>query len=475
MSWRAAPVLRIPPRGPGRPRAPRRRTTRLVLSALTLLTGLGLLLGGPALAQRTPELAYSIELTGTIDPATERWLGTALEDAAAQDAQLAIVQLDTPGGLDTAMRSMVKDIIAAPMPVVVYVAPNGARAASAGLFIAQAADVAAMAPQTNIGSATPIQIGPGEQDEVLGRKVRNDAAAYVRALAEGHGRNPDLAERMVREATNVTAQRALDAELIDVIAPNERELLSKLNGFQVQGPKAGKLDTRRLSIESHEMPFAYEVQQVLVNPTVAFLLLLGGLAGLALELFSPGAIAPGALGGIALLLGLYGTSQLPVTLAGVLLLLLGLGLFVAETQVLSHGILGGAGVGALIAGGLLLFDTDSEVFEVSVPAAIAAGALLGGFTLFAISKAVQAQHGQTRTGWEELVGALGAVRAPLDPVGQVFVQGALWRAQVSEPEQRVDAGEMIEVESVEGLTLHVRPVEQATETDQTTETEEAER
>jgi membrane-bound serine protease (ClpP class) len=313
-----------------------------------------------------------------------------------------------------------------------------------------------MAPQTNIGSATPIQLGGGEQNEVLGRKVRNDAAAYVRALAEGHGRDGDIAERMVRDAVNVTAARAERAGLVDIVAADERTLLRELDGFRVRGPKAGALDTSAVRLEQRDMPFQYEALQLLVNPTIAFMLLLVGLAGIAFEIFSPGAIAPGVLGGIALVLGLIGTALLPVTAAGVILLLAALAFFVAETQIASHGVLGLAGVLALVASGLLLFDTDSDVFEVSVPAAIAAGAMLGGFTLFAVSKALAARHGPVRTGWEELVGDVGTVRAPLDPLGQVFIEGALWRARAIGG-GRLEPGERVRVDSVQGLTLNVRP------------------
>jgi membrane-bound serine protease (ClpP class) len=350
---------------------------------------------------------------------------------------------------------MVQSIIAARLPVIVYVSPDGARAASAGLFVAQAADVAAMAPQTNIGSATPVQLGPGPDSEVLGRKVENDAAAYVRALAAGHGRNADLAERMVRDAVNVPAERALEENLVDAVAPTERQLLEALDGFRIQGPKAQALDTTGLRVERQEMPFTYELRQFLVNPTVAFLLLLAGLAGLALELASPATIGPGAVGAIALLLGLYGAVQLPVTLVGALLLVLAVGLFIAETQAPSGGILGAAGVGALIAGGLLLFDTDSPVFDVSVPAAIAGGVAIGGFTLFAASKALSAGRAPARGGPEELIGAVGSVRSPLDPTGQTFVHGALWRARTAD-DVTLAEGERVVVEQVDGLTLRVR-------------------
>lgn len=411
----------------------------------------------PTVAQSPPALAHSIELTETVDPATAAWLEEALADAEEARGRLAIVRLDTPGGLDRSMRDMVRNILAADLPVVVYVSPNGARAASAGLFVTMSADVAAMAPQTNIGSATPVQIGPGEPDEALKRKVGNDAAAYVRALADRHERNADLAERMVRDAVNVPADRALSEDLIDQIATDERALLRQLDGFRIEGPKAQALDTTGVRIERREMPFQYEVRQFLVNPTIAFLLVMVGLVGLAIELATPGALGPGALGGVALVLGLYGSAQLPVTLVGVVLLLLAMGLFVAETQVASGGVLGVAGVVALIAAGFLLYETDSPVYKVSVPAAVVGGALLGGLVLLVTSKALATRRSPPRGGPEELVGQRASVRTALDPVGQVFVGGALWRARVSGG-TRLEVGDTAMVESVEGLTLHVRPV-----------------
>jgi membrane-bound serine protease (ClpP class) len=436
----------------------RGRRLRLAIASAAALAGVGLLIAaGPLHGQQPPGVAHSIELSGTIDPASERWLGQALDDAEENDARLVIVRLDTPGGLDTSMRAMVKRIVAARLPVVVYVAPNGARAASAGLCLTLAADAAAMAPQTNIGSATPVQIGPGDQDEVLGRKVRNDAAAYARALADGHARNADLAERMVRDAVNVTAKRAERAGMIDVVAASERELLRRLDGFEVRGPKAQILATEGLRLERREMPFHLAALQLLVQPTIASLLLLAGLAGVAIEVFNPGGIAPGVLGAIALVLGLYGTAQLPVTASGVILMMLALGLFAAETQVPSGGLLGGSGVIALVAGLLLLYDTDSEAFEVSVPAAIAGAALLGGFALFAASKGLAARHAPVHGGSTELVGQSGLVRSELNPLGHVFVNGALWRARSADGETTVAPGERVTVERVEGLTLAVRP------------------
>ncbi len=431
------------------------RPYRAVVWAL-LVAGAALLLASPGFGQSSRAPVYSLELTGDISPATASWVDKALGDAADQDAPLAIIRLDTQGGLDTSLRDIVKDILAAPMPVIVYVTPNGARAASAGVYITEAADVAAMAPQTNIGSASPISIGPGGESDVLDRKITNDAAAYIRALASGHGRNPALAERMVRRAVNVTATEAKAAGLIDVIAPTETALLRQVDGFRVQGPKAQTLHTAGLKISDHDMPLQYDVLQLLVNPTIAFLLLSVGLIGLALELFSPGLIAPGVLGLISFLLGLYGTAQLPVTATGVLLLLLAMALFIAEAHFNSHGVLGAGGVISLICSGLLLFNTN-EGFGVSAPIVIAAGLLIGGFFVLIVQRAVAARKMPVQTGHEELVGAIGEVRVPPEPEGQIFTQGALWRARVGDGTGPLRVGDKVRVESVEGLTLLVRP------------------
>jgi membrane-bound serine protease (ClpP class) len=313
-----------------------------------------------------------------------------------------------------------------------------------------------MAPETNIGSATPISIGPGGASDVLDRKITNDAAAYIRALAAGHGRNPALAERMVRHAVNVTATEAKQAGLIDVIAPSERALLDQLDGFRTQGPKAQVLHTAGLSIEHHDMPLQYEILQILVNPTVAFLLLTVGLIGLGIEIFSPGAIVPGTLGVISFLLGLYGTAQLPVTAVGILLLVVAMALFVAEAHLQSHGVLGAGGVVALIFSGLLLFNTNGG-FGVSAPVVIGAGALLGAMFAFVIQRAVRARRTPVKSGHEDLIGKPGQVRVPLAPEGQVFAQGALWRARQVNGAEPLRAGDRVRVESVEGLTLVVRP------------------
>jgi membrane-bound serine protease (ClpP class) len=448
------------------------RTLGLRVWFWTAVAALGaVLVATPALGQGSASsgssgVAYSIQLQDPIDPATQKWVSSALDDAASQHARLAIIRLDTPGGLSDSMRTIIQDMAAAPMPVVVYVSPNGARAGSAGAYITQAGDVAAMAPVTNIGSATPIAIGPNGESQDLSRKIKNDAAAGMRALASAHGRNKRVAGLLVTQAKNLTAQEALKDNVIDVIAPSQEALLKKLDGFQVRGPKRQVLNTSGLQISNHDMPFIYQVLELLVNPNVAYLLILVGILGLIIEAFSPGLIAPGTIGVISLLLGLYGSFQLPVSLAGVLLLLAGILMIIGEAHLPTHGILGASGVAALIASGLLLYDTNTSAFEISPVVVVIVGLILGGALALAVQKAVQARREPKRTGWEEMVGSIGEVREPLDPVGQVFVQGALWRAELTEADRdgrALDRGVRVRVESVEGLTLHVSPVG-ATET-----------
>ena len=388
-----------------------------------------LVAGVPAPSRDQPAerpLVQSIAFDLTVNPASAAWVDEALSDADKAGADLVVFRLDTPGGLDDSTREIVKDFLAAPMPVVVYVSPNGARAASAGLFITQAADVAAMAPETNIGSATPISLGGGDQDKVLGRKVRNDAAAYVRALAEGHGRNGDLAAQMVHKAVNVTATEARRRNLVDIVAPDQPALLRELDGFRVKGPKAQRLETTDARVEERDVPFKFRALELLVNPSTVFLLLtLGGIL-IGIELFNPGMILPGTLGAVSLILAFFGLAQLPINVAGLMLILLAFALFVAEAFIVSHGALAISGVIALAFGGLLLFDTNNDAYEISVPIVIFTAALLGSFFVWVASKAVQTRHRAVHTGAEELIGARARCAPALD---HVFVKGALWRAR----------------------------------------------
>jgi membrane-bound serine protease (ClpP class) len=439
-----------------------RRLAHLIALAATAAAAMGVLApSAPGSASSPSGIAYSIQLQATIDPATQRWVSSALDDAASQHAKLAIIRLDTPGGLEDSMRAIIQDIEAAPMPVVVYTYPNGARAASAGAYITEAADVAAMAPETNIGSATPIAEGATGVSHDLARKIVHDSAAAMRALASVHGRNAQLAQKLVNNATNLTAREAKHAGLIDVIAPNQQALLKKLDGFHVKGPKAQVLHTAGLTVADHDMPLPYQLLEIIVNPNVSYLLILAGLAGLGIELFNPGLILPGTLGAISFLLGLYGSAQLPVNFAGVVLLLAGVAMIIAEAHLPTHGILGVSGVIALVAGGLLLYNTNSSAFGISPAVVVAVAVILGGGVAFAVQRAVTARRLPKRTGWEELVGHIGVVRQPLAPLGQVWLDGGLWAARLldGDADGETAIGSRVRVESVEGLTLRVRPLD----------------
>ncbi len=442
------------------------RPRLLILAAVALAVGTAASSStAPAPAEPSSPVAYSIQLQADIDPATQKWISSALDDAAGENASIVIIRLDTPGGLVDSLRTIVQDIEAAPMPVVVYVSPNGARAASAGAYITEAADVAAMAPATNIGSATPISISSIGSESDLDRKIVNDSAASMRALASVHGRNTAVAGELVTQATNYTAEEAKSKGLVDLVAPSETALLQQLNGFHVQGPKAQVLDTSGLALEHHDLPFSYQLLDILVNPNVSYLLLLVGVVGIMVEFFSPGLILPGGFGAIALVLSFYANAQLPVTPAGITLLVLGFALIVAEVHLPTHGLLGVGGIASLAVSGLLLYNTSNSAFEVSPVVVVAVAAVLGGGMLFVVRRAVAARHLPKRAGWEELVGSVAEVRQPLDPIGQVYVHGARWRAVASAAGTagRVIApGSRVRVESVNGLTLSVTPLEPGT-------------
>ncbi len=435
----------------------------LLLAALALSAGAALAsVSAPATGERSSPVAYSIQLQADIDPATQKWISSALDDAASQDAALVIIRLDTPGGLVDSLRAIVQDMQAAPMPVVVYVSPNGARAASAGAYITEGADVAAMAPVSNIGSATPISISTTGSESDLDRKIVNDSAASMQALASVHGRNGKLAATMVTQATNYTAQQAKRKGLVDMIAPSETALVQQLNGFRIQGPKAQTLDTTGMTVEDHDMPFSYQVLDILVNPNVSYLLVILGFVGLIVEFLSPGLILPGVFGAISLVLGFYANAQLPVNAAGVILLITGFALIVAEVHLPTHGLLGVGGIACLAVGGLLLYDTSSSAFELSPVVVVAVAAILGGGLLFVVRRVIAARQLPKRDGWEELVGAVAVVREPLAPKGQVYLHGALWRAAASgdgSEGRPISRGSRVRVDSVNGLTLNVTPVE----------------
>jgi len=400
-----------------------------------------------------------IQVESVISPSSADYIVTAIKQAEKEKVAALVIELDTPGGLDTSMRVIIKEMLAAERPIVVYVAPSGARAASAGAFITMAANIAAMAPGTNIGAAAPVAMG-GQMDKTMEKKVTNDAAAYMRTIAEKRGRPIDLAEEWVRKATAKTETEALKAKLIDVVSPKLEDLLQAIDG-RVVTTAAGKvkIETKNAVVHREEMNLREKILKIITDPTIAYLLLILGLAGLYFEFSTPGAILPGVLGAIALILALYAFQQLPINYAGVLLILLAIVMFIAEIKVVSHGVLTAGGIAAMILGSMMLIDTPAPYMRISVGAIVGTAATTAAFFLFVVGAGVKALRTRTKTGMEGLVGEIGVVRTRLAPRGQIFVSGELWNA---ESEGEVEPGASVRVTGMDGLTLRVVPVQRAT-------------
>ena len=400
----------------------------------------------------------AVVLENDINPVTQDYVIDAIERGEREGYDAVVLELDTPGGLDSSMRAIIKKELGADVPVVVYVYPPGSRAASAGAFITLAADVAAMAPATNIGSSTPVAVGGGEIPADLRRKVINDAAAYARELAETHDRNGDWAEEAVRSASNLGAQEALEQNVVDVVAPDLPTLLNEIDGMKTE-PKGFVLDTAGATVDTIEMSLWKRILDTLIDPNLIVLLMSIGVLGITIEILNPGLILPGTVGVISLIVGLFGLQVLPVSWAGLLLMILAAGFFVAEAFVPSHGALALAGGVSFVVGSLLLFDPAGDGYQVSIWVALAVGGTLALVTAIVITKAVRARRAPTKTGWEEMVGEIGVVRRDLDPSGLVNVHGEIWKASADgEPIAR---GEYVRVESVsDDLVLEVSRVEE---------------
>jgi membrane-bound serine protease (ClpP class) len=399
-----------------------------------------------------------VVLENDINPVTQDYLIDAIERGEREDYDAVVIELDTPGGLDSSMRAIIKKELEADVPVVVYVYPPGSRSASAGAFITLAADVAAMAPATNIGSSTPVAVGGGEIPTDLRRKVINDAAAYARELAETHGRNGDWAEEAVRSASNLGAQQALEENVVDVVAPDLPTLLNDIDGMKTE-PKGFVLNTAGATVDTIEMSLWKRILDTLIDPNLIVLLMSIGVLGITIEILNPGLILPGTVGVISLIIGLFGLQVLPVSWAGLLLMILAAAFFVAEAFVPSHGALALAGGVAFVIGSLMLFDPAGDGYQVSIWVALAVGGTLALVTAIVITKAVRARRAPTKTGSEEMVGEIGVVRRDLDPSGLVNIHGEIWKAFTDgEP---VGQGEYVRVESVgDDLVLGVSRVEE---------------
>jgi membrane-bound serine protease (ClpP class) len=428
-----------------------------------------------------------VPVTGAIGPATADFVHRALEQAAEKKAELVILEMDTPGGLDTSMRDVIKDIIASPVPVATFVAPSGARAASAGTYILYASHIAAMAPATNLGAATPVQIGgPGapekpeekpkpekekdtsqqkekaadketpaaaEPKDAMSRKQIQDAAAYIRGLAQMRGRNVEWAERAVREAVSLSAEEALKINVIDVIARDVPDLLAKLNGrkLNVLG-KDEVLDTAQTAITKIEPDWRSKFLSVITNPSIAYILMLIGVYGLFFEFSSPGAVLPGVVGAIALILALFAFQLLPVSYAGLGLILLGVSLMVAEAFFPSFGALGIGGVVAFVIGSVMLIDTEVPGYGIPLGLVATLGITSALFMVFVIGAAIKARKRAVTTGREELLGCRGEVLEDFEHEGWARVRSENWRVRSQTSMRR---GQQVRVVKMDGLVLDV--------------------
>lgn len=394
-----------------------------------------------------------IKINDAITPATADFISKSIEQAVKNRAECLVIQMDTPGGLDMSMRDIVKDIMNADIPIIVYVSPSGARAASAGVFITIAADIAAMAPGTNIGAAHPVAVGGGKMDRTMSEKVVNDAVAYIQSIAEKKGRNAKWAEQAVRESVSITEKEALKIKIIDLIAKDLTDLLEKIDGKTIEKPRGKiKLATKGLKTNVMEMGFRQRFLAVLSNPNIAYILMMIGLAGLYFELSNPGAIFPGVIGGICLILAFFAFRTLPVNYAGVLLILLGVFLFVAEIKVASYGLLTIGGLVSLTLGSIMLFESPIPALRASLTIIIPTVLFTAAFFFFAVTMALKAQLAKPATGSEGLVGEIGVAQTQLNPEGKVFIHGEFWNAYTDEA---IEAREKIRVLKTEGLKLKV--------------------
>jgi membrane-bound serine protease (ClpP class) len=393
-----------------------------------------------------------IDLEGPINPGTATFLVRGIKEAEERGSVLVIIRLDTPGGLATSMRTMVKAILNSSVPVVVYVAPSGAGAASAGVMVTVAAHVAAMAPGTNIGAAHPVTAGGKDIEKTMSEKVVNDMASYGRGIAQEKGRNAEWVEKAIRESVSITAEEAVKKNVVDLVATNVDELLKLLDGRKItlrQGEVT--LKTTDLVKKYYHPGFRDRVLKVISDPNIAYILMMIGLAGLYFELAHPGAIFPGVIGAMSLILAFYSFQTLPVNYAGLLLIALAIVMFVAEVKVTSYGMLSIGGVISLTLGSIMLFEDVGVSLRLMAPTIV----LVAGFFVVVSTLAYRAYRSRPRGGVDGLIGEVGLVKEPIDPEGLIFVHGEYWRAKSGDT---IEEGERVEVESADGLILRVKKV-----------------
>lgn len=397
-----------------------------------------------------------IVVDDAIHPVTAEYIARALESAAAEHDQAVLIEIDTPGGLVESTRNIIEKVSTSKVPVIIYVTPTGSRAASAGFFILESADVAAMAPGTNTGAAHPVILG-GKMDDVMKQKMENDAAALMRSVAAKRGRNVELAESAVRESKSFTEQEALDKKLIDYVASSEQDLFRQMNAksFKRFNGEVVTLNLVDQPVRNYDMTLKQRILSYIMDPNVAFILLAIGALALYAEFNNPGAVIPGTVGVVFILLAAFALNLLPVRFAAVVLLAGGFVLFALEAKFASHGVLTLGGIALLVIGALLLVDAPIPEMRVKLITALAVSVPLGIITAFLMSIAVRARRNKVTTGAQGIVGEVGLTNTALAPGGKVFVHGEIWDAVSS---VNVPAGERVVVRSVDGLTLRVDPV-----------------
>jgi membrane-bound serine protease (ClpP class) len=414
--------------------------------------------------EKSGRFVYAIQINGPINPVAAEYIVNSIETATEEEAECLIIELDTPGGLMESTRLITKAMLASEIPVVIFVSPSGARAASAGVFMTYAAHLAAMTTSTNIGAAHPVNIGGGGADtsNTMMEKVTNDAVAQIKAVAEKRGRNVEWAEEAVRKSVSITEKEALEKNVINFIAPDLDSLLILMNGHEVELPhRKTKMKTAGAQIRRIEMNWRHRLLDKISDPNIAYILLLLGIYGIFFELSNPGAILPGVLGGIFLILGFYALQTLPVNWAGLLLILFAIILFILETQITSYGILTIGGIVAMFLGSVMLFTKPTSVFEpvikVSLQIVIAATLLTAAFFSIALGLAVKAHRKQVTTGREGMIGEIGTALTALALEGQVQVHGEIWRAYSDAP---IKKGLPVKVIAVSGLQIKVEKADE---------------
>ena len=460
--------------------------------ALMLIAGMSLFVN----AGQEKKIAVILHVSDAIGPAISDYIHRGLEYAAERNAVVAVLQLDTPGGLDTSMRDIIRDIIASPVPVILYVAPSGARAASAGTYMLYAAHLAAMAPGTNLGAATPVQLGGlpdfkpstapdadkqekdkenGNEekqedkdkskdkpepvsDDSMTNKIVNDAIAYIRSLAEMRHRNADWAEEAVREGASISSENALKLGVIDVIATDLDDLFRQADGWWVNvNGRELELDTKDVTVETIDPDWRTELLAVITNPNIVYILMLLGIYGLFFELANPGYVLPGVIGAICLLLALYAMQVLPVNYAGLALIILGIAFMVAEFFAASFGALGIGGVIAFVIGSVILFDTNGSDIKVAIPVIATVTVISATFFFIALNLVFSAHRKPVVSGKEEMLGSIGQVIDDFDHDGYIHIHGETWQARTLYP---VKSGSRVKVTALEGLVLHVEPLKE---------------